>query len=215
MRGIRKTIGTSSILYIIDRTRIRGNNLARPKSDDKRNAIISAATQIFAERGLGAPTSAISALAGIAEGTLFTYFKTKDDLVNALYREIKQDLADAMMSGFPRKKSVRSRLQHVWNCYTTWGISHPQQRKVLTQLQLSSILTTQSREAGSAPFAEIETLGEDAIEQGILQNIPMAFVAATLDNSAQTTMNFMASNPRESDWYRDLGFDMFWKSVKR
>jgi AcrR family transcriptional regulator len=215
MRRIEKTIVTSSILYIIDEICIRGKILARPKSDDKRNAILSAATQIFAERGLGAPTSAISGLAGIAEGTLFTYFKTKDDLVNALYREIKQDLAGAMMSGFPRKRSVRSRLQHVWNCYTTWGISHPRQRKVLTQLQLSSILTPQSREAGSAPFAEIETLGEDAIEQRILQNIPMAFVAATMDASAQTTMDFMASNPKESDWYRDLGFDMLWNSIKK
>jgi hypothetical protein len=40
-----------------------------------------------------------SGAARIAEGTLFTYFKTKDELVNALYREIKVELADAMMSG--------------------------------------------------------------------------------------------------------------------
>jgi hypothetical protein len=48
---------------------------------------------------------------GVAEGTLFTYFKNKDDLINSLYREIKLELADAMMSDFPRKKNVRSRLQ--------------------------------------------------------------------------------------------------------
>ena len=66
--------------------------MARPKSDDKRNAILSAATQIFAERGLAAPTSAISNLAGVAEGSLFTYFKNKDELLNELYREIKLDL---------------------------------------------------------------------------------------------------------------------------
>jgi len=60
---------------------------ARPKSEDKRNAILDAATRLFAERGLtAAPTSEISKQAGIAEGTLFTYFKTKDDLINALYR---------------------------------------------------------------------------------------------------------------------------------
>jgi len=61
------------------------------------------ATRLFAERGLtAAPTSEISKnkLAS-AEGTLFTYFKTKDDLINALYREIKLELADAMMSDFP------------------------------------------------------------------------------------------------------------------
>src|SRR5450432_587576 len=99
--------------------------MARPQSEDKRNAILSAATDVFSERGLNAPTSAISSAAGVAEGTLFTYFKTKDELVNALYREIKQELADAMMSDFPRRSSIRNRLQHVWNRYTGWGIANP------------------------------------------------------------------------------------------
>lgn len=90
--------------------------MARPKSEDRRNAILEAATRLFAERGLAAaPTSEISKLAGVAEGTLFTYFEKKDDLINALYREIKPELADAMMSDFPRKKTVRTRLQHVWS----------------------------------------------------------------------------------------------------
>jgi AcrR family transcriptional regulator len=97
--------------------------VARPKSEDKRNAILDAATRLFAERGLaGAPTSEISKRAAVAEGTLFTYFETKDDLINSLYREIKLELADAMMSDFPRKKNVRTRLQHVWDRYVNWGM---------------------------------------------------------------------------------------------
>jgi AcrR family transcriptional regulator len=64
--------------------------VARPKSEDKRNVILEAATRLFAERGLAAaPTSKISNWAGVAEKTLFTYFRTKDDLINSLYREIK------------------------------------------------------------------------------------------------------------------------------
>jgi len=88
------------ILYSIEYTLSYGGvSVARPKSEDKRNAILDAATRVFAERGLtAAPTSEISKEAGVAEGTLFTYFKTKDDLMNALYREIKLELADAMMS---------------------------------------------------------------------------------------------------------------------
>src|SRR4030088_3785890 len=98
--------------------------MGKPKSEDKRNSILLAATQVFAERGLGAPTAAITTAAGIAEGSLFTYFKTKDDLINALYRELKLELADAMMSGFPRKKNVRTRLRHVWDRYLDWGIEN-------------------------------------------------------------------------------------------
>jgi AcrR family transcriptional regulator len=138
--------------------------VARPKSEDKRNAILDAATRLFAERGFaGAPTSEISKRAGVAEGTLFAYFKSKNDLINVLYREIKLELADAMMSDFPRKKNVRTRLQHVWNRYVEWGIANPEQRKVLAQLQVSEVLTKESRDAGSAPFVENQTMTRDAI----------------------------------------------------
>jgi AcrR family transcriptional regulator len=189
--------------------------MARPKSDDKRNAILSAATQVFAERGLGAATSAISNLAGIAEGTLFTYFSTKEILLNALYREIKMDLANAMMSGFPRKKSIRHRLQYIWDAYTTWGVANPQQQKILSQLQLSGSLTPESRKAGSAPFVEIEAMGRDAIKQHVIQDIPQEFLSATMDAMAQTTMGFMTTNPASAGKYQILGFEMLWKSIAK
>src|SRR3981081_2383749 len=139
--------------------------MAKPKSEDKRNAILSAATQVFAERGLGAPTAAITSAAGIAEGSLFTYFKTKDELVNTLYREIKMELADAMMSGFPRKASVRHRLQHVWDQYVEWGIAHEKQHKVLRQMMVWEGLTDEAKAAGSAPFLEIGTMAQEAVAQ--------------------------------------------------
>src|SRR5882757_3899396 len=137
--------------------------MAKPKSEDKRNAILSAATQVFADRGLGAPTAAITSVAGVAEGSLFTYFKTKDELINALYREIKLELADAMMSDFPRKKNVRTRLRHVWDRYLKWGIANAKERKVLAQLTVSEVLTNESRDAGSAPFVEFQTMIGDAL----------------------------------------------------
>src|SRR5258705_12382089 len=152
--------------------------MARPKSEDKRNAILDAAARLFAERGLtAAPTSEISKQAGVAEGTLFTYFETKDDLINALYREIKLELADAMMSDFPRKKNVRSKLQHVWDRYVNWGIAHPKQRKALAQLQGSEALTKESRKAGGARFAESQPIIRDGLDgRGFRQDLPAELV---------------------------------------
>ena len=139
--------------------------MACPKSEDKRNAILDAATRLFAERGLiAAPTSEISKQAGVAEGTLFTYFKIKDDLVNALYRKVKLELADAIMSDFPRKKNVCTKLRHVWDRYVNWGVANPEQRRVLAQLCWSEVLTKEAKDAGSAPFVEVQAMIRDAIE---------------------------------------------------
>jgi AcrR family transcriptional regulator len=191
--------------------------MARPKSADKRNAILAAATRLFAERGLtAAPTSEISKEAGVAEGTLFTYFKTKDELINALYREIKLELADAMMSDFPRRKHVRTRLRHVWDRYVIWGIAHPQQRKVLGQLQVSEVLTTKSRDAGSAPFVEFQIMIRDAIEQQVLRaDLPIELISRMVAASAEATIDLIALKPRMANKYRDGGFEIYWSGIAR
>jgi len=191
--------------------------VARPKSEDKRNAILDAATRVFAERGLtAAPTSEISKEAGVAEGTLFTYFKTKDDLINALYREIKLELADTMMSDFPRKKSVRTRLRHVWDGYVNWGVKNPEQRKVLAQLQVSGILSKESLEAGSAPFVEMQNTTRDAIERHILRaDLPIELISKMLAAVAEATMDLIVLKPAMANKYRNGGFEIYWAGIAR
>jgi AcrR family transcriptional regulator len=191
--------------------------VARPRSEGKRNAILDAATRLFAERGLtAAPTSEISKQAGVAEGSLFTYFKTKDDLINALYREIKLELADAMMSDFPRKKNVRTRLRHVWDRYVNWGIANPKQRKVLAQLQVSEVLTKESRGAGSAPFVEFQIMIRDAIEQRVFRNdVPVELISKSLAALVEATIDLTVSNRSKAKQYRDSGFQMFWVGITK
>ena len=191
--------------------------MARPKSEDKRNAILDAATRLFAERGLtAAPTSEISKQAGVAEGTLFTYFETKDDLINALYRELKLELADAMMSGFPRKKSVRIRLRHVWDRYVSWGVANPDQRKVLAQLTVSEVLTKESRDAAGAPFVEFQTTIRDAIEQRVFRSdLPAELISKSLVALGEATIDLMMSNRSKAKQHRDSGFQMFWAGITK
>ena len=191
--------------------------MARPRSEDKRNAILDAATRLFAERGLtAAPTSEISKIAGVAEGTLFTYFKTKDDLINALYREVKLELADAMMSDFPRKKNIRIKLRHVWDRYVNWGIANPRQRKVLAQLTVSEVLTKESRDAGSAPFVEFQAMIRDAIEQRVFRNdVPVELISKSLAALVEATIDLTESNRARAKQYRDSGFQMFWAGITK
>jgi AcrR family transcriptional regulator len=189
--------------------------MAKPKSEDKRNAILSAAAQVFAERGLAAPTAAITSAAGIAEGSLFTYFKTKDELINALYRELKLELADSMMSGFPRNQSVRHRLEHVWNGYVRWSVANPDRQKTLRQIQVWGGLTQESKQSGFAPFTEIQRMTEDAVTQHIYKDVPKAFIGATLVALAEMTMDFVMRQPASAELYRTAGFEMLWAAVTR
>ena len=105
--------------------------MARPKSDDKRNAILAAAARVSAEQGGSATTARIAKEARVAEGTLFTYFANKDDLLNQLYLDLKSGLRDVMLHGYPLDAPLRERAHHAWNAYVDWGISRPAERRAM------------------------------------------------------------------------------------
>jgi AcrR family transcriptional regulator len=65
--------------------------MARARSPDKRIAILCAAVHEIAETGLAASTAKIAGRAGVATGTLFTYFANKKELLNELYFELMLD----------------------------------------------------------------------------------------------------------------------------
>jgi AcrR family transcriptional regulator len=190
--------------------------MARPRSEDKRNAILTAATTIFAERGLGAATSAISASAGVAEGSLFRYFPTKDDLVNALYCELKLELGDALMAGYPRRKSIKERVRHVWNAYLSWGMTNPEALRALRQMEVWSGLTAAARAATAAPFAELQAMAESSDARRLMRpELSFEVMTATLKALAEATMDFMRLQPRKAEAHRLTGFEMLWAAITR
>ena len=188
--------------------------MARPKSADKRNAILDAAVATFAVRGVWTtPTAAISKAAGVAEGTLFTYFATKELLVNELYRTLKRDLAEAMLATYPRTDDARAKVRHIWTQYVRWGVANPEKFKVMAQLRVSDQVTEESRAAGAAPFAELERLAKDCIKRRIVRNYPVQFIGALLGSMAETTMGFVAQAGKSRTDYCAAGFETFWQGI--
>lgn len=97
--------------------------MARPKSEDKKQALLEAATAAFAQSGIAASTSAIARSAGVAEGTLFRYFATKDELLNELYLAIKLRLVRMMIAGLDpdEKRPKEKRAQYLEQLYRLGG----------------------------------------------------------------------------------------------
>jgi AcrR family transcriptional regulator len=73
--------------------RARRHGRREIKKEQTKLRILQAALQLFRERGLeGTTTKQISRKAGIAEGTLFNYFETKEDLALYFFQKETDDL---------------------------------------------------------------------------------------------------------------------------
>jgi len=187
--------------------------MARPKSEDKRNALLSAATKVFALNGLAASTASITKAAGMAEGTLFIYFKGKDDLMNTLYAEIKNDLAESMLRDHSPKSTPDEAMQHIWNNYIDWGAQNHDRLTVLHKLKVWEGLKPEIAEATMARFEELHKLLDGAIAGGALKDVPQQFLLAMFSTQAETVLQFIKNDPERAEFYRDRGFEVFWSGI--
>jgi AcrR family transcriptional regulator len=187
--------------------------MARPLSEDKRIAILEAATELVAMLGVSAPTSKIANGAGVAEGTLFTYFANKDELLNQLYQELKTDLRDAIMAGYPFDKSLIDRSRHFWDRYIAWGSAHPLKQKAMRQLAVSDRITDECKKVVGDAFRQVNDMLHECAVGGAMRQQPPSFVSAIMSAIADTTMDFIAREPAQAKRYTKAGFDAFWKAV--
>jgi len=185
--------------------------MARPLNEHKRAAILAAATQLVAEQGLGAATAQIAKAAGVPHGSVFTYFGTKAELLNALYLELKTELTGIVLEALPSGGDLRAQLRHIWESWTHWGVATPSKRRALAQLGVSDQVGALTRKAGyEAAQPALDIIWRISAE-GSLRNAPRPYVAALVEAMATTTMDAMSDDPEHAASICADGFEALWR----
>jgi AcrR family transcriptional regulator len=185
--------------------------MARPKSEDKRDALMAAAARVIAAQGLSAPTAVIAREAGVSNGSLFTYFETKADLFNQLYLELKTGMAATSLEGLTEEEPLREQFSRMWSNWTRWATSNPDKRRALALLDVSDDIAPQTRAASHRAMAQVAGMLERARARGPMRDAPVEFVVAIMNSLADTTMDFMVRDPANADQHRRDGFDALFR----
>src|ERR1700722_5148086 len=186
--------------------------MPRPRSDEKRSAILQAATRVIVMQGLSAPTMVIAKEAGVANGSLFTYFATKTDVFNQLYLELKMEMATGAMN-LPVAAEVPEQFFHLWKKWMNCATSNPDKRRALAQLSVSDEIPPETRAAGHKMMAPVANLLERARARGPMQKVSMGFLVALMNSVAETTMDFMTHDPANAKKHGKEGFDALWRML--
>src|SRR2546423_13274491 len=87
----------------------------RPVQGDKRRSILDAALRTFAERGYhGTAVPDVAKAAKVATGTLYHYFDSKEQLVNAVFVDAKLRLSKALLDQMTSADSYDLDGAHRW-----------------------------------------------------------------------------------------------------
>lgn len=188
--------------------------MARAKSPEKRQAFLQSAVREIAQVGLGASTANIAKGAGLAEGTMFTYFPSKDDLLNELYVELKTETYRRILADFPHQSGLRERAWHIWTEYLRWAMEKPEERKVSVLLNLSAVVSAATRERMNTERGAVAKAMVELSERGAFKALPPSFASSAMMAMQEAVMEMAAKKPRQKVLLIEQAFDAFWQMAK-
>lgn len=91
-----------------------GQRASARAGGDKRDRILNAAVRVFAKSGFyDTRVSDVAKAAGVADGTIDLYFKSKDELLISLFEDRVQKLLSYMTRELPKLPSAPAKLRRV------------------------------------------------------------------------------------------------------
>ena len=153
---------------------------------DKRQQLLEASIDLFAKEGFwNTSTARIAKHAGVATGTLFNYFPSKDALIDAVYMHLKHEWLQHIQRDYPESADTRTRLEHIWYRNIDWGVRYPERYNLKQQLSMSGVLGDEAANYETDELAFLQTLIQDGFDQGIFKEMSVDYfnsmVMAELD----------------------------------
>ena len=140
-------------------------NGVRTSVGDKREAILRAAISVFAHNGyFNSKVADIASEAGVADGTVYLYFKSKEDILHSIFDRSVEEALEAARNqikevGDPREKLRQIALLHLERLGADRDLA------VVFQVELRGS-TKFMEEFSAAGFAEYLTLIRSTFEEG-------------------------------------------------
>jgi len=183
---------------------------------DKRTAIMEAALKLFTERGFhGTSTAQISKEAGVATGTLFNYFPTKEDLINSLYFEVKGRLSRSMGTGIEIESTFQERLRRLWSNSINWGVDNQEEFLFVGQFCSSPYITKYTREEVMKEYIFLHNLVNEGIKTGEIKDFSPELTIAMFYQGSRTVVSLILDSnvTLDKDRLIEKGFQIIWNGL--
>lgn len=150
------------------------------KISDRRGDIMQSALELIAEQGFHrTPMAEIAEKAGVAAGTIYRYFESKDILITELHRALEEEIMAVLQEGYPSERPLRERFLYLIRELLRYLVTNPLHFRYMEQYYNSpyGISLHRDRLLGKSGNNDILI---DIIEQGIEQQVFKEFPKAVL-----------------------------------
>jgi len=116
----------------------------RTKDVNKTDLIFKAGLALITKEGIaGVTMSKLAAKAGMATGTLYIYFRSKEALLRKLYEKLNRESSARFMKGYDAGQPFIEGLKRVWLNYLDHRIAHHDESVFLEQYYRSPYISAE------------------------------------------------------------------------
>ncbi len=184
---------------------------------DKKQQLLEASIDLFASEGFwNTPTAKIAKHAGVATGTLFNFFPSKDALIEAVYLHLTQEWGAYVFAGYPKNGDVKSCLEHLWFRHIDWAVRFPAHYALKQQLKLSDLLSAETLNSHSEDLSMIYELVQGGFDAGLFVKITVEFFNSLFLAEVDAAVQYaLAQDLKDMDLTKLIAqsFDIFWTGV--
>lgn len=192
--------------------------MVRELSDEKRERLLKAALRLFAANGIqNTSTAEIAVEAGVASGTLFLYFPTKQHLVNELVILVSKQEAEHINRLLSAPMSVRDTFFTIWDGSIRWLLDNMEAFNYSQQVRHSGVISEAATlESGKYFSFYYETI-QRGLQEGIIKAYPIDLIGGFLYQDIVAVMNHIRTQPDRNTLGESIqkGFDLFWDGIKK
>lgn len=184
---------------------------------DKREQILQAALKLFVEFGFhGTPTSRIAQEAGVSNGTLFHYFKTKDELVVALYVHVKTEMGGCIDTTPESGETIKSTFHRMYSASVYWALGHPVEFRFTRQFHSSPYLAMVSDEEVLKQTRHLMDMMDAAIAARVLKPLPVGFLFTLISSHIAGVNEYMMAAGLDAEKQKEIvsqSFELIWDMI--
>jgi len=165
--------------------------MARKRVGNKRERIIAAAARFFGEKGYHNTTTAqIAEAAGVAAGTIYIYFSSKEELLVAVFEEFLGVHMERLREGIASEQHPEARIRRLLQLGLELMEQNPDSARIfLSQLRQSTEMIKMVAKRSSRAYKDIiEEVLEDGIRRGVCRKMNVRATAAMLFGAFQMTV---------------------------
>ncbi len=157
----------------------------------KKKEILTSTLKLIKANGLhGTTVSMISKDAGVAAGTIYHYFSSKDDIILQLNCQIRNEMVGAMFNDAESKKDYRQRFFAGWINLCKYFISNPGSLIFIEQFNSSPYAKISSAKKLKGSVNRFHDFLQEGMDKGHLKKMEYKLIAAAVFGCITATAKY-------------------------